>query len=88
MPVESFTDLDMQQLAERLLVARRRAGLTQTQVAWRADLHLGNYNEIERGKRPGLRVETLYRLCQVLGVGADYLLGLPPQQEDSPNADA
>ncbi len=39
-------------------------------------MNCGNYNALERGKRPGLRATTLYRLCQVLDVSADYLLGL------------
>jgi transcriptional regulator with XRE-family HTH domain len=77
MPVlDVFTDLNMQQFALRLRDVRQQRHLTQTQVAFRADLNLGNYNDLERGKRPGLRATTLYRLCQVLGVSADWLLGL------------
>ena len=76
MEVAVFLDVNMVLLAERLLIARRRAGLSQTSVAWRADLDLSNYNEIEKGKSGGMRIETLYRLCQVCNVSADYLLGL------------
>ena len=47
-----------------------------------ADLDLGNYGEIEAGKRPGMRVVTLYRLCQVLRISADDLLGLPQKEEE------
>jgi len=73
--IEIFSNLDMRQFAARLRAARERAGLTQTQVALFAALNLGNYNELECGHKPGLRATTLYRLCQVLRVSADDLLG-------------
>lgn len=83
MKSEVFSDLHINAFAERLLLARRRKGLTQGQVATYADINPTHYNEIERGKNPGLRVATLYKLCHVLGVSADYLLGLPsfPEKE-------
>ena len=74
--LQGFTDLDMPAFALRLVVARKAAGLTQEQAAWRVNLSRPHYATIEAGRAVGLRVQTLYRLCQVLGVSADQLLGL------------
>lgn len=60
---------------ERLLVARRRADLTQEALAARAGLHKTDVSKMERGKllptAPRLR-----NLCLALGIPADFLLGL------------
>jgi ribosome-binding protein aMBF1 (putative translation factor) len=60
---------------ERLLLARRRADLTQEELAARAGLHKTDVSKMERGRMlptaPRLR-----RLCVALGVSADFLLGL------------
>ena len=68
--------LDISILAQRLTMAREAVGLTQTEVAARAGINLGNYNELERAQRSGLRADTLVRLSRVLGVSLDYLVGL------------
>ncbi|MFZ5471049.1 MAG: helix-turn-helix transcriptional regulator [Myxococcota bacterium] len=55
--------------------ARQRADLTQADVAERLDISPDVYGRLERGVMlPS--VETLRRLCLVLGVSADDLLGL------------
>jgi transcriptional regulator with XRE-family HTH domain len=74
--IEVFTDVDMRAVAEGLFQARHRAKLSQNSVAVLAGLAPTHYNEIERGNAPGMRVATLYKLCQVLRVSADALLGL------------
>jgi transcriptional regulator with XRE-family HTH domain len=73
-------------LAQRLATARQAVGLTQTEVADRAGLNLGNYNELERAQRTGLRADTLIRLSQVLGVSLDYLAGLTDDPQPRPRA--
>lgn len=56
-------------------VARARLGLTQADVAERVGIAMEVYSRMERGKvLPS--VTTLRRLCQVLRIGADTLLGL------------
>jgi transcriptional regulator with XRE-family HTH domain len=87
--IEVFTDVDMQAVAEGLFQARHRAHLSQNSVAVLAGLTTTHYNELERGKAPGMRVATLYKLCQVLRVSADALLGLtatPLSQDESMKA--
>ncbi len=55
--------------------ARARLGLTQADVAERVGIAMEVYSRMERGKvLPS--VTTLRRLCQVLRIGADTLLGL------------
>jgi transcriptional regulator with XRE-family HTH domain len=76
MAVAKTKGLNVHILARRLGAAREAAGLTQTETALRCDLNLSNLNALERGKAEGIRGDTLYRLCQVLNVSADYLLGL------------
>lgn len=55
--------------------ARARAGLTQAEVAERAELATEVYARLERGLMlPS--VPSLLRLCRALGVDANSLLGL------------
>lgn len=67
-------------------MARRRKEMTQGQVALYAAINPTHYNEIERGKQPGVRAATLYKLCQVLDVSANYLLGLSQEPPRGPRA--
>ena len=63
-------------LGEAARSARTRLGLTQADVAERVGIATEVYGRIERG---GMlpSVETLRKLCAVLRVPADELLGLP-----------
>lgn len=74
--VEVFTDMDMAALGQRLHRARLAKGLSQDQLAWRAEMTPNHYGLVERGKAKGLRVHALHALCHVLGVSADYLMGI------------
>jgi transcriptional regulator with XRE-family HTH domain len=59
--------------------ARRRAGLTQAEVARRVGVQLEVYGRIERGEMfPS--VPTLRRICVALEIGSDELLGLELSQ--------
>jgi transcriptional regulator with XRE-family HTH domain len=61
-------------LGKTARAARRRLGLTQAQVAQRLEMAVGVYGRIERGgMSPSL--PTLLRLCRVLKVDANELLG-------------
>jgi transcriptional regulator with XRE-family HTH domain len=62
-------------LGERLRSARTRAGLSRAEVARRVELTAAEYARLERGEAlPGL--PTLRRLCRVLSLESDELLGL------------
>jgi transcriptional regulator with XRE-family HTH domain len=70
---------DLPIFKERLLLARRRADLTQEALAGQAGLHKSDVSKMERGRMlptaPRLR-----RLCVALGVPSDFLLGLAEDQ--------
>jgi transcriptional regulator with XRE-family HTH domain len=60
---------------ERLLLARRRRALSQGELAEKAHVFKTDISKYERGQsQPTL--PRLHRLATVLGVSADYLLGL------------
>jgi DNA-binding Xre family transcriptional regulator len=71
----SMAKLDMGLLAERLRTAREHQGLSQTALAERAELNIGNVNELEHQRKPGVRADTILALAEALHVSADYLLG-------------
>jgi transcriptional regulator with XRE-family HTH domain len=61
---------------ERLFMTRRRQGLSQEDLASKAGMFKTDISKYERGlSMPTL--PRLARLAQALGVGTDYLLGLP-----------
>lgn len=68
--------LDMHLLAERLRAAREARGLSQTALAVRTGLNLGNVNELEQRRKSSVRADTIAALAESLGVSTDYLLGL------------
>ncbi|WP_404367401.1 helix-turn-helix domain-containing protein [Corallococcus coralloides] len=57
--------------------ARLRLGLTQADVAERVGIAMEVYSRMERGRMLP-RAQTLRRLCDVLAVSSDTLLGVGP----------
>lgn len=55
-------------LSERLKTIRKRAGLSQDELAARASLARPNLASVEQGRRANLRLSTLSRLADALGV--------------------
>ena len=68
--------VNMRALGERILLLRRRAGLTQAALARQAGLDVMTISRIERGTKKRLEVEPLARLAKALGRTTDHLLGL------------
>ena len=68
-------------LGRGLLRARSRKGYTQAEAASLVGLATTVYGRVERG---GMlpSVPTLYRLCTVLGVSANVLLGFNSEEEE------
>lgn len=67
--------------SERLQEARIDAGLKQSDIAKKIDLTTSAYGYYEQGKRePNL--ETLMKLCTILNVSSDYLLGFDVVNEN------
>ena len=64
---------DLRQIGNKLLVIRKRMGLTQAEVAEAAKLSDRTYADIERGT-VNMRTETFLRICEVLHVTPDEIL--------------
>lgn len=67
--------------AERLRARRQELGLTQAEVAKRADeMQQSDLADIESGKRPSLNLDTMTRLAEAVSSTVDELLGLCSRQ--------
>ena len=65
--------LDMRKIGNKLLEIRRRAGLTQLEVAEAAGLSNRTYADIERGT-VNMRTETVLQICRALQITPDEIL--------------
>lgn len=64
---------DMRSIGNKLLAIRKRAGLTQAEVAEAAGLSDRTYADIERGT-VNMRTETVLKICNVLHITPDEIL--------------
>lgn len=64
---------DFHEIGNKLLLIRKRAGMTQAEVAEAAGLSDRTYAEIERGT-VNMRIETILRICKVLHITPDEIL--------------
>ncbi len=64
---------DLRAIGNKLLAIRKRAGLTQAEVAEAAGLSDRTYADIERGN-VNMRTETILRICNVLHITPDEIL--------------
>ncbi|HEY7708507.1 MAG TPA: helix-turn-helix transcriptional regulator [Candidatus Entotheonella sp.] len=67
MKVRNRPRLDVQTLAEELLIRRRRLGLTQQALAEASGVSLALIKRIESANAAGIGVNNLLCLCDVLG---------------------
>jgi transcriptional regulator with XRE-family HTH domain len=63
---------DAERFGTNLFMARRRAGLSQAELAERADLHVTAISLLERGKRSP-RLDTLLALLRALETRPEHL---------------
>ena len=70
------SQVDMRAIGERVLLLRRRDGLSQHALAAKAGVDVMTISRLESGKKKRLEIEPLSRLAQALGVTTDHLLGL------------
>ena len=71
--VKTATPSVCSMLGAELKKARKAAGLTQEQLAFKAEIHRTYVSMLERGKGSPT-VETLLRICKVLNVRASTLI--------------
>jgi DNA-binding Xre family transcriptional regulator len=68
--------LNMQEFGRRIVAARTLRGWSQQDLVRASGVGQNNLSDLEQGKKPGVRADTVVRLAEALGVGTDYLLGL------------
>lgn len=66
----------MNTIQNRLKSARLQKGMTQSDIAKALNVTYQAYQKLESGKTADMRVSTAVRLCKILEVSADWLLGL------------
>lgn len=64
---------DFRVIGNKLLAVRKRAGMTQSEVAEAAGLSDRTYADIERGT-VNMRIETALRICAALRITPDLIL--------------
>ena len=64
---------DFSAIGNKLLAIRKRAGMTQMEVAEAAGLAHRTYADIERGT-VNMRIETILRICDALHITPDEIL--------------
>lgn len=62
-------------MGERIKAARKRAGLTQEQLAKKCEIATITIGQYERNKREP-NIDTIFNLSEKLGVSVSYLLGV------------
>lgn len=73
---------DLKNTGNKLLAIRKKAGLTQSEVAEASNLSNRTYADIERGT-VNMRVETLLKICRALQITPDAVL-----TDDAPDLSA
>ena len=66
----------------RIRTAREQLGYTREQFAEKLDVSVSYLAELERG-RTGISVKLLIKVCDVLGLSADYVLFGDERDEDA-----
>jgi len=66
-------------IGERVMLMRRRRGLSQRELAAMAEMSPTTLNRLEQGLQ-SVYAERLATLARILDVSADYLLGLPERE--------
>lgn len=71
----------------RIRKAREELGYTREKFAEKLDVSVSYLAELERG-RTGISVKMLIKVCNVLGLSADYVLFGTDRQDDTLRLDA
>jgi transcriptional regulator with XRE-family HTH domain len=85
---------DLRVFGQRLRGVRKQRDLSQQALADALGTSHGWISELENARQTHIQADTVYRLCEALGISADYLMGLtdtarskPPRQarQDDPD---
>jgi transcriptional regulator with XRE-family HTH domain len=78
----------METLGERIRCCRNKKWLSQQQLADLLGITKGAVSQWENGRSANIKLVTVLKLCEVLGVTLDYLVHGPVLVSDKPSADA
>jgi len=84
--LERLPKLATSSLGDRLKRQRLRLGLTQDELARRANIRRPTIVELETHRRVTVSSEVLKRLARALGCTTDYLVGMHEDDEDEASA--
>lgn len=68
--------MQISQAHERIKAARQKRKLSQKQMAELLQISQPGYQQLESGKYPDMKISTLTKLCEILQVSADWILGI------------
>ena len=71
-------------LGERLRQLRELAGLSQNELAKRANVPRPVISMVESGQQKGITLENARRIARVLGVTLDLLAGTGEEEDTNP----
>lgn len=69
---------------ERIKKLRKSRGFTQKEMAMLLGISQQAYQQLEAGRTEDMRISTLKKLCLILDISADYLLGIEERGNGSP----
>ena len=72
-------------VGERIVILRRRKGLTQPELAHQTGMGISTLNRIEKGHQ-SMAMEKVVALARALNTSADYLLGLSEDPGEDSNS--
>lgn len=73
---------DFVAMGNRLFNIRKKAGMTQAEVAEAAGLSDRAYADIERGTVQKTRLETILRICSALHITPDDIILMPEKKQE------
>lgn len=77
---------DYMEFGEKIKKARKKSGLTQSQLGNKLGVSASMLAQYETGKRKP-KIETLLKLSEAMGVPLDELIGLEEEEKTSPDTE-
>lgn len=75
--------MQFSQAHTRIKEARQMRKISQKQMADLLKISQPGYQQLESGKYPDMKISTLTKLCEILQVSADWVLGLDDSMQRS-----
>lgn len=73
----------MNDIQKKLKETRKQKGFTQKKIADMLGITQQAYQQVETGRTEDMRVSTLIRICEILNVSSDWLLGIGESKKNA-----